>query len=86
MKPGCRLVLAVVASLVFAGGARAQPDTSWSAIYRKDLGAARAIIAANHPGVVDRLNPAFARPLASAYRRIISMRRSVLPSASRRAK
>lgn len=42
-------------------------DTSWSAVYLRDLAEARRVIADNHPGPVDRANPAFALSLDSAY-------------------
>jgi hypothetical protein len=61
------LLTALLAALLAAPSAGAQADTSWSALYRRDLDSARAIIANDHPGAVDRRNPAFARTLASAY-------------------
>jgi hypothetical protein len=46
----------------------AQADTSWSALYLRDLDSLRAAIAANHPGAIDAQNPEFARTLERAYR------------------
>jgi hypothetical protein len=58
---------ALLAAPLAARRAAAQPDTAWSALYRRDLDAARDVIANDHPGAVDRRNPAFARTLADAY-------------------
>jgi hypothetical protein len=71
--------LIVALSLLALGGreARAQADTVWSALYRRDLDAARDVIANDHPGVVDRQNPAFARTLASAYAEALAAADSV---------
>lgn len=66
------LLLALVPRLALAQGdstsrRRAAGDTAWGALYQRDLEMARAVIAEDHPGAVDRQNPAFARTLASAY-------------------
>jgi len=60
-----RLLLAVTLATHTAS---AQQDTSWSSLYRRDLDSLRATIAADHPGALDRENPAFAQTLTTAYR------------------
>ncbi|CAA9339578.1 MAG: hypothetical protein AVDCRST_MAG68-2935 [uncultured Gemmatimonadetes bacterium] len=70
MRPSITFFRGLAVALLAGGGAspaRAQADTAWSALFRMDLDSARAIIAADHPGVLDRQNPAFARTLATAY-------------------
>ncbi|HEX6576663.1 MAG TPA: S41 family peptidase [Gemmatimonadaceae bacterium] len=51
--------------------ARAQADTVWREVYLKDLEFARDVIASDHPGSVDNLNPAFRQTLSSAYKEAI---------------
>jgi hypothetical protein len=68
-----RMVALCAASLAAASSAlAAQQDTAWSALFRMDLDTARAIIAADHPGAVDALNPGFRRTLESAYREALA--------------
>lgn len=70
-----RAVLLLVAVLL-GGAAPAEPD--WPALLRRDAQALHDDVAANHPGMVDRLNPAFARSndagLALALRRASQVR------------
>ena len=47
--------------------ARAQTGEDWRGLYLKDLAAARDTIAADHPGMVDAENPAFARAMEAAF-------------------
>lgn len=68
LKRPLRLVAAALAlAAAHASALRAQADTVWSALYLTDLDSAYAFIAANHPGMVDTLNPEFARTLETAY-------------------
>ncbi|HEX6588352.1 MAG TPA: hypothetical protein VF039_04970 [Longimicrobiales bacterium] len=62
------VLLLLGAALLAAAPAAAQTaDTVWSELYLRDLAEARRIIAEDHPGPVDTLNPAFARQLGAAY-------------------
>ena len=62
-----RILLLAIALLTATPLCAQTADTVWSEIYLSDLAEARRIIAENHAGPVDRLNPAFARQLDSAY-------------------
>jgi hypothetical protein len=55
--------------LVVANSAFAQQDTSWSALYTRDLEGLRATIASDHPGSIDPANPQFAKTLTAEYER-----------------
>ena len=62
-----RLCTLLVVVCVYGTPAWAQSDTSWTALYARDLDSLRAAIAAHHPGAIDAQNPEFARTLARAY-------------------
>ena len=66
--------LPLIAVILAATSLEAQTaDTVWSELYLRDLAEARRVIAENHPGPVDRQNPAFARQLDSAYAAAVAL-------------
>ncbi|HEU4523141.1 MAG TPA: hypothetical protein VFT12_14125 [Thermoanaerobaculia bacterium] len=61
------IALFIILSATSCASRGVSPDSEWSRVYLTDLQVARDAIGANHPGVVDRENPAFAAMLHSAY-------------------
>jgi hypothetical protein len=77
-------IIVLVLLVVLRQDATAQADTAWSDLYVSDLRGIRALIAANHPGMVDAENPAFARTLKLAYEEALDAAPSVTDYAAYR--
>lgn len=52
-------------------------ELDWKKTYLEDLEAARAAIASNHPGMIDKQNPTFSRTMESGYKEALAAAASI---------